>query len=52
LDYFKNQTFKLFEENKKFRNDIQSLKIKIEENKIDLENNDKVMQKLKKSYLK
>lgn len=52
LDYFKAQTFRLFSENKKAKEDMIALRSKLREMQVQLENNDLVMQKLKKKYMK
>ncbi len=52
LDYFKTQTSNLFNENKKIREQSNHLKKTINEMQVQLENNDILMQKLKKKFMR
>ena len=52
LDYFKNQAFKLFEENKRGRVEIKLLKKRVEDFRNEQECLDVVMQKLRKKWMR
>lgn len=52
LDYFKTQTSNLFNENKKIREQSNHLKNTLRELQVQIENNDLLMQKLKKKFMR
>lgn len=52
LDYFKSQTFSLFEQNRTLRKQLSQLKQQVKDNQLEIENNDLTMQRIKKNYFK
>jgi regulator of replication initiation timing len=52
LDYFKTQTYNLFNENKKLREQAGLLRASLREMQVQIENNDLLMQKLKKKFMR
>lgn len=52
LDYFKTQTFSLFEDNRKLRAQVGALGQQLKDSQVEIESNDHTMQRIKKHYFK